>query len=76
MVEEEPKGEPLLKPFAVEIGDSDHYQSFEFWAFSLSAGLLAGEGLGGIFQALLAVFKVDGGHYGIAVGCPRDKFCG
>jgi len=52
------------------------WQSFDFWAFSLSAGLLAGEGLGGVFQALLAVLKVDGGVYGIAVGCPLGEFCG
>jgi hypothetical protein len=46
------------------------------WAFSLSAGLLAGEGLGGVFQALLAVLKVDGGVHGVAVGCPLNEFCG
>lgn len=76
MVEEEPKSEWLLKPSAFKTRDSSNLQSFNFWAFSLSAGLLAGEGLGGIFQALLAVLKVDGGRHGIAVGCPLDKFCG
>ena len=60
----------------MRLGTHPIEQSFDFWAFSLSAGFLAGEGLGGIFQALLAVLKVDGGHYGIAVGCPLDKFCG
>jgi uncharacterized oligopeptide transporter (OPT) family protein len=28
--------------------------------FAVAAGMLAGEGLGGVFQALLAVAKVDG----------------
>jgi len=76
MVEEEPKGKSLLKFSAREIKDSSHRQSFDFWAFSLSAGLLAGEGLGGVFQALLAVLKVDGAVYGIALGCPLNQFCG
>ena len=41
------------------------------------AGMLAGEGLGGVFQALLAVAKVDGGSgYGTAIGCPAFEFCG
>lgn len=31
------------------------------YMFAISAGLLAGEGLGGVFQALLAVAGVDGG---------------
>lgn len=36
-------------------------QSFDMYMFAISAGLLAGEGLGGVFQALLAVAGVDGG---------------
>jgi uncharacterized oligopeptide transporter (OPT) family protein len=49
----------------------------DMYMFALGAGLLAGEGLGGVFQALLAVAKVDGGSgYGTAVGCPGFEFCG
>lgn len=33
---------------------------FDMYMFAISAGLLAGEGLGGVFQALLAVVGVDG----------------
>ena len=46
------------------------------WAYALSAGFIAGEGLGGVSQALLAILKVDGSRYGITVGCPLDVFCG
>ena len=35
---------------------------FDMYMFAISAGMLAGEGLGGVFQALLAVAKVDGGR--------------
>ncbi len=33
---------------------------FDMYMFSVAAGMLAGEGLGGVLQALLAVAKVDG----------------
>lgn len=50
--------------------------SFEMFMFAISAGMLAGEGLGGVFQALLAIIGVDGGKYGTAIGCPGMEFCG
>ncbi|TFK32332.1 oligopeptide transporter [Crucibulum laeve] len=50
--------------------------SFDMYMFAISAGLLAGEGLGGVFQALLAIIGVDGGKYGTAIGCPGMEFCG
>ncbi|KAH9941892.1 OPT oligopeptide transporter [Epithele typhae] len=50
--------------------------SYEMYMFALSAGLLAGEGLGGVFQALLAIAKVDGSLFGTAIGCPGLEFCG
>lgn len=35
--------------------------NFDMYMFPIAAGMLAGEGLGGVFQALLAVIGVDGG---------------
>lgn len=35
--------------------------NFDMFMFPIAAGMLAGEGLGGVFQALLAVIGVDGG---------------
>ncbi|KII87761.1 hypothetical protein PLICRDRAFT_30324 [Plicaturopsis crispa FD-325 SS-3] len=49
---------------------------YDMYMFALSAGLLAGEGLGGVFQALLAVAGVDGSKYGTVIGCPGLEFCG
>ena len=37
----------------------------DMFMFAIAAGMLAGEGLGGVFQALLAVAKVDGGRESI-----------
>ena len=51
-------------------------RSYDMYMFAIAAGLLAGEGLGGVFQALLAICKVDGGLYGTAIGCPGNQFCG
>ena len=34
--------------------------SFDMYMFAISAGMLAGEGLGGVFNALLAVIGVSG----------------
>jgi len=50
--------------------------SYDMYMFAISAGLLAGEGLGGVFQALLSVANVDGSRYGTAIGCPGNEFCG
>ncbi|KAI0355848.1 oligopeptide transporter [Trametes cingulata] len=49
---------------------------FDMYMFAVAAGMLAGEGLGGVLQALLAVAKVDGSLYGTAIGCPGFEFCG
>ncbi|KAF7426231.1 hypothetical protein PC9H_008598 [Pleurotus ostreatus] len=49
---------------------------YDMYMFAIAAGLLAGEGLGGVFQALLAVAGVDGGEFGTAIGCPGFQFCG
>ncbi|KAG8943628.1 hypothetical protein FRC03_002414 [Tulasnella sp. 419] len=61
--------------------------SFEMYGFSVSAGLLAGEGLGGVIQALLQVAGVAGNGVtrGTSAGCPgfigdvataAEYFCG
>jgi len=53
-------------------------RSFEMYMFPISAGLLAGEGLGGVLLALLSVAGVgaDGVKYGTSVGCTINEFCG
>jgi uncharacterized oligopeptide transporter (OPT) family protein len=51
-------------------------RSYDMYGFALSAGMLAGEGLGGVMQALLNVAGVMGEGYGLAVGCPLNQFCG
>ncbi|KAF8893198.1 oligopeptide transporter [Gymnopilus junonius] len=50
--------------------------NFDMYMFAVAAGMLAGEGLGGVFQALLAVAGVDGSKFGTVIGCPGFEFCG
>ncbi|KAK7047421.1 hypothetical protein VNI00_006652 [Paramarasmius palmivorus] len=70
-------------PIAMAAGSVFNYfwlkrnpKSYDLYMFAISAGLLAGEGMGGVFNALLAVAGVDGGNYGTAIGCPGFEFCG
>ncbi|KAI0633640.1 OPT oligopeptide transporter [Trametes polyzona] len=51
-------------------------KGFDMYMFAVAAGMLAGEGLGGVLQALLAIAKVDGSLFGTAIGCPGLEFCG
>jgi uncharacterized oligopeptide transporter (OPT) family protein len=50
-------------------------KSYDMYGFAVSAGMLAGEGLGGVFQALLSVAGALKPENGIAVGCPMDVYC-
>ena len=50
--------------------------SLDMYMFPIASGLLAGEGLGGVFAALLAVAGVGGSVYGTAIGCPGFEYCG
>jgi uncharacterized oligopeptide transporter (OPT) family protein len=51
-------------------------KSYDMYGFAISAGMIAGEGLGGVFQALLSIAGVSGEVYGLTVGCPLNYFCG
>ncbi|KAF8552612.1 OPT superfamily oligopeptide transporter [Imleria badia] len=50
-----------------------HYHTF---CFAIAAGFIAGEGLGGIVNAVLTIAGVSGAVYGTNVGCPGDVYCG
>ncbi|KAF8893097.1 OPT oligopeptide transporter protein-domain-containing protein, partial [Infundibulicybe gibba] len=74
----------VFYPIAMAFGSTLNYvwlkrdpKGFDMYMFAVAAGLLAGEGIGGVFQALLAVIGVDGGsEIGTAIGCPGNTFCG
>ncbi|KAJ1333791.1 OPT/YSL family transporter [Microdochium nivale] len=51
-------------------------KTWDCYAFSLAAGLSAGEGIGGVFNAILTVGGVGGDTKGSAIGCPQFEYCG
>jgi uncharacterized oligopeptide transporter (OPT) family protein len=44
--------------------------SFELLGYAVAAGLIAGEGIGGVINAILQVAGVAGDKYGTLVACP------
>lgn len=70
-------------PSAIAIGATFSYlwqkrnfRSCAMFCFPVAAGMIAGEGLGGIVGAILQVAKVSGSYKGTAVGCPAGIYCG
>jgi uncharacterized oligopeptide transporter (OPT) family protein len=48
-------------------------RSFETFGYAVSAGFMAGEGIGGVVNAILQILGVSGDVYGSQIGCPGDK---
>lgn len=44
--------------------------SFDLYAYAVAAGLIAGEGLGGVIGAILQIANVSGDVYGTQIACP------
>lgn len=45
-------------------------KSFETYGYAVSAGLMAGEGIGGVVSAVLQVLGLGGDAWGTGAGCP------
>jgi uncharacterized oligopeptide transporter (OPT) family protein len=70
-------------PFAMAVGSTFAYfwqkrypANFGMYCYATAAGMIAGEGLGGIVGAILQIAKVSGNYYGTVVGCPGMAYCG
>lgn len=50
--------------------------SWLMYGYAVAAGMIAGEGLGGIVNAALQIGNVSGNLYGTSVGCPMGEYCG
>ncbi|KAK7749088.1 hypothetical protein SLS62_008483 [Diatrype stigma] len=46
--------------------------SFDLYAYAVAAGLIAGEGLGGVVGAILQIANVSGDVYGTQIACPME----
>jgi uncharacterized oligopeptide transporter (OPT) family protein len=47
-------------------------KSFEMIGYPVAAGLIAGEGIGGVLNAVLNIANVSGDVYGSKIGCPVE----
>lgn len=53
-----------------------HPVAYDMYCYSIAAGFIAGEGLGGIVNAVLQIAEVSGNYYGTTIGCPGNSYCG
>ncbi|KAL3426109.1 OPT oligopeptide transporter [Phlyctema vagabunda] len=51
-------------------------RSYALNGYAIPAGLIAGEGIGGLIAALLEITNVGGSKFGTGVGCILDNYCG
>lgn len=54
----------------------NHPANFGMYCYAIAAGMIAGEGLGGIVGAILQIAGVAGSYKGTAIGCPGLVYCG
>ncbi|RPA81593.1 OPT superfamily oligopeptide transporter [Ascobolus immersus RN42] len=47
--------------------------NFDVYCYGIAAGAIAGEGMGGVINAILQVADVAGDKYGTNIGCPGDQ---
>lgn len=50
-----------------------HYLSWDVYGYAVAAGLIAGEGMGGVIGAALQLGGVSGDVYGTNIGCPMNS---
>jgi uncharacterized oligopeptide transporter (OPT) family protein len=46
---------------------------FDIYGFAVAAGLIAGEGIGGVVNAIFQVAGISGSKYGSHIACPGDS---
>jgi len=47
-----------------------HPRSFDIFGYAIAAGLIAGEGIGGVINAIFQVAGISGDTYGTTIACP------
>lgn len=48
-------------------------QAFEMLGYAVAAGFMAGEGIGGVVNAIIQIIGVSGDIFGTQIGCPGDR---
>jgi len=47
-------------------------KNFDVFGYAIAAGLIAGEGIGGVINAIFQVAGISGDMYGTNIACPGD----
>ncbi len=47
-------------------------EGFNNYCFAVAAGLIAGEGIGGVVNAIFQIAGIGGDKYGTQIACPGD----
>ncbi|KAE9974174.1 hypothetical protein BLS_003255 [Venturia inaequalis] len=55
---------------AAYIWEKKNAKHYEVFCYAVAAGLIAGEGIGGVLNAILQIAGVSGDYYGSGVACP------
>jgi len=50
--------------------------TFDMFGYTIAAGMMAGEGFGGVINAIFEIAGYGSSVYGLATGCPGNVFCG
>ncbi|KAG1733730.1 OPT oligopeptide transporter protein-domain-containing protein [Suillus lakei] len=53
-----------------------HFDNYQIYCYPVAAGLIAGEGVGGIINAVFTIVGISGKTYGTSAGCPGGIYCG
>lgn len=48
-------------------------RTFDIYGYAVAAGLIAGEGIGGVVNAIFQVAGISGDVYGTNIACPLDS---
>ncbi|KAK8239824.1 oligopeptide transporter [Phyllosticta capitalensis] len=63
----------VIGSLAAYFWEKRNAKSFDIYGYAVAAGLIAGEGIGGVINAILQIAGVSGDVYGSMVGCPGDS---
>lgn len=47
-------------------------RAFDIYGYAIAAGMIAGEGIGGVVNAIFQIAGISGDFYGSSVACPGD----
>lgn len=62
----------VMGSLAAYIWEKKNPKSFDIYGYAVAAGLIAGEGIGGVVNAIFQIAGISGDVYGSMVGCPAD----